>query len=128
MSNIRLNSSIKSPTYCRLIYSQIFITVLLSLLFLIKGQISAVSALLGGLVFFIPNLYFIKKAFSYSGARAISQIVNSFYKGEAIKLALTAVLFSIIFIFVKPLDVFALFLTFIIVLAINWLAPVLVRS
>lgn len=49
------------------------------------------SFLLGGLIAPLANGYFCFRAFSYVGARAARQIVMAFYKGEAIKIALSAV-------------------------------------
>lgn len=119
-------SFIASPSVIRLVVIQLMLTVLVSLLFLVKNATGSLSALLGGLIFTIPNAYFAYKAFTYSGARAAPQIVKSFYMGESVKLILTAVLFTVVFVSVKPLDVLALFLTFFILLMSNWLVPLVI--
>src|SRR5690606_2935274 len=59
-----------------------------------RGQVAGYSGLCGGLIVWLPNLYFAHKAFRFSGARAAQSIVRSFYAGEAGKLILTAVLFA----------------------------------
>ncbi len=99
--------------------------VLTGLAFLLKSPVAGYSALLGGLIFLLPNAYFAFKAFRFAGARAARQIISSFYQGEAGKLILSAVLFTTVFIWIQPLDVAALFLTFAIMLVINWLTPLL---
>lgn len=115
--------SISRPPVTRLVVTQLLLTGVMSLLFFAKGISAAYSALLGGLIFTVPNAYFAYKAFTYSGARAARQIVKSFYMGESVKLILTAVLFTIVFVLVKPLDVLALFLTFFVLVMSNWLIP-----
>ena len=54
-----------------------------------RGNVAGYSALSGGLIAWLPNLYFAHKAFRFSGARAAQEIVRSFYAGEAGKLILT---------------------------------------
>ncbi|WP_417543587.1 ATP synthase subunit I [Marinobacter sp.] len=104
------------------------VLVLVSLAFLFRGQISGYSALLGGLIFLLPHGYFALKAFRYTGARSAKKIISSFYQGEAGKLILSAILFTVVFTWIQPLDVAALFLTFAIMLVTNWLTPLLVNS
>ncbi len=110
----------------RVVLFQTLILAVVSVLCLAKGLIAFYSALVGGLVFIIPNGYFAYKVFAYSGAQAARKIVQSFYKGEAVKLILTAVLFTVVFIYVKPLDVLAMFLAYFILLVSNWLIPIVI--
>jgi len=49
--------------------------------FLIFDQLVGLSALLGGLIAWLPNTYFALRAFRYRGARAAQKIVRSFYAG-----------------------------------------------
>lgn len=125
MNVVSKPASIQNPSVKWLILGQLGAVLAISLVFLLKDKVAAYSAFLGGLVFFLPNLYFIHKAFAYSGARAARQIVNSLYKGEAIKLLLTAVMFTVVFVTVKPLDILALFSAFFVLLMTNWLTPLL---
>ena len=97
-------------------------TLVISGLFLVKGPVSAGSALLGGLVFILPNAYFTSRAFRFQGARSAKKIVHSIYKAEVIKLASTAFLFVLVFYFIKPLDPFGLFAAFIGTQAVSWVA------
>ncbi len=93
-----------------------------------RGAVSGYSGLCGGLIAWLPNLYFAHKAFRFSGARAAQSIVRSFYAGEAGKLILTAVLFALAFVVVKPLEAPALFGIFVLALSVGWFAPLLMRT
>ncbi|WP_417565455.1 F0F1 ATP synthase subunit I [Marinobacter sp.] len=96
--------------------------------FLLRGQVSGYSALIGGLIFLVPHGFFALKAFRYSGARSARKIISSFYQGEAGKLILCAIFFTMAFKWIQPLDEAALFLTFAIMLVTNWLTPLLAGS
>ncbi|WP_426150915.1 F0F1 ATP synthase subunit I [Pseudomonas sp. DC3000-4b1] len=93
-----------------------------------QGPTSGYSGLCGGLIGWLPNVYFAMKAFRFSGARAAQAIVRSFYAGEAGKLILTAVLFALAFVGVKPLAPLALFGVFFLTQVVNWFAPLLMRT
>jgi ATP synthase protein I len=91
----------------------------------IFGANAAGSALLGGMVCIIPNAYFARKLFKYQGARSAKQIVNSFYKGEAIKMILSIALFTAVFVYVK-ITPLAFFASYIMVLMTHWFAPLII--
>ena len=100
----------------RIIVLQAIVTGLIGLLFLLtQGWVAAYSAWLGGLTALIPNVYFTYKAFQYFGARSIGVIVQAFWAGEIGKLILTAVFFAVLFLGVKPLNVLAVFIGYILV-------------
>ncbi|MGL5741917.1 MAG: ATP synthase subunit I [Legionella sp.] len=86
---------------------------------------AAISALLGGMVCFVPNAYFAIKLFKYEGARSARQIVNSFYKGEALKIVISVFLFTAVFLLFKitPLVFFA---SYIMILMTHWFAPLII--
>ncbi|TWC39581.1 ATP synthase protein I [Pseudomonas sp. SJZ079] len=92
-----------------------------------RGVTTGYSGLLGGLIAWLPNLYFAHKAFRFTGARAAQAIVRSFYAGEAGKLILTAVLFALTFAGVKPLEALAVFGVFGLTQVVNWFAPLLMK-
>ncbi len=54
--------------------------------------------------------------------------MSSFYQGEAGKLILCAILLTMVFKCIQPLDIAALYLTFAIMLVTNWLTPLLAGS
>ncbi len=87
----------------------------------------AVSALLGGLVAYLPILLFTKKMFAVYGARAARQIVKNFYTGEFLKITSSALLFTVVFI-MYPIKPLAFFLTYIAVVLSHWMAPVIIDS
>ncbi len=93
--------------------------------YLVKGSVSGYSALIGGFICWLPNLYFALRAFRYRGARAAQKIVRSFYAGAAGKMMLTMAMFAIVFIKVKPLSAGALFISFALVQTMYWIVPIL---
>jgi ATP synthase protein I len=99
-----------------------------AVLYATRGAVSGYSGLCGGLIAWLPNLYFAHKAFRFSGARAAKAIVRSFYAGEAGKMILTAVLFALTFAGVKPLDALAVFGVFLLTQLVNWFAPLLMKT
>jgi len=119
---------IQRPPIERWLAIESVVLVLVSLAFLLRGQVSGYSALLGGLIFLLPHGYFAFKAFRYSGARSAKKIISSFYQGESGKLILCAISFTVVFKWIQPLDVAALFLTFAIMLVANWFTPFLANS
>ena len=86
-----------------------------------------VSAVLGGLVCVIPNAYFAKQLFRYHGALAAKRIVSGFYRGEALKIALSAALFALVFRFfnINPVVFFA---TYLAVQMVFWFTPLLFET
>lgn len=94
--------------------------------YLMSGQVNGLSALLGGLIAWLPNVYFALRAFRYRGARAAQRIVRSFYAGAFGKMILTMAMFAVVFIKVKPLGALALFVGFAAVQTINWIVPLMV--
>ncbi|MBM7062690.1 F0F1 ATP synthase subunit I [Pseudomonas sp. UL073] len=116
------------PVFPVLLIQLVAVVLAVVLLWQWRGVVAGYSGLCGGLIAWLPNLYFAHKAFRFSGARAAQSIVRSFYAGEAGKLILTAVLFALTFVGVKPLEALALFGVFLLALAVNWFAPLLVRA
>lgn len=115
------------PVFPVLVVQLIVVLLLAAALWQWRGAVAGYSGLYGGLIAWLPNLYFAHKAFRFSGARAAQAIVRSFYAGEAGKLVLTAVLFALVFAGVKPLDALALFGVFLLTQLVNWFAPLLMK-
>ncbi len=108
---------------------QLLVLLLLALvLWQWQSPVAGYSGLCGGLIAWLPNLYFAHKAFRFSGARAAQAIVRSFYAGEAGKLVLTAVLFALTFAGVKPLEPLAVFGVFVLTQLVNWFSPLLMKT
>ncbi|MEZ8101747.1 F0F1 ATP synthase subunit I [Vibrio bivalvicida] len=82
------------------------------------------SALIGGGIFVIANAVFALCAFMFSGARAAKRITASFYAGEALKILITVVLFTVAYMYMQ-VELVPLKLTYLLALGINICAPVL---
>lgn len=107
----------------RLFGFQLLVTVVLSVACgVMAGIKGAYSAGLGGLICIVPNIYFAMKLFKHQGARSAKRIVQSFYKGEALKLLITIVLFAVVFVNI-PLSAPSFFISFIVVQWLFWFAP-----
>lgn len=107
-----------------LLIAQLLSALLLGVLaWTIWGAVTGTSALLGGLICWLPNCYFAFRAFRYRGARQARRIVRSFYAGAAGKMALTFGLFALVFAKVEPISPLALFGGFVGVQMLNWIVP-----
>ncbi len=109
----------------RLLLIQLSIAAIFPMALLPFGINAALSAAAGGLASLLPNLYFAYRTFKYSGARSAQMILRAFYSGEAIKLVMTALIFAVVFKYLKTLNVAALFGGFIMVQMAVWLTPLL---
>lgn len=115
----------RPPVY-RLAWVQLALSLGIALtVYLVAGPVAGYSALFGGLIYAVPNALFARQVFAYRPAGAIGRIVRSFYWGEVVKLSLTAVLFSAVFVWARPLEIGVLFFAFILVMITNVLAPAL---
>ncbi len=107
-------ANLKAPPIYKVIVLQFIATIVLALIvFLLWDLTSAYSALIGGLISVVPSGYFAKKAFKYQGAHNADNIVKAFYGGEVGKLVLTVMLFVMVFITLKKINVIALMLEFV---------------
>ena len=93
---------------------------LLSLLFGLVNREIARSVLWGISVCFAPTACFTWYVLRFKGARFARHTVNTFYRGEAIKFVLTAVLFIIVFQRAEELNVPVFFLAFMGAQLIAW--------
>ena len=84
-------------------------------------RVAAYSALLGGLLFIIPNVYFTACAFRHNAKSVNSAVmVRGFYKGESGKFILSLTGFAVIFASALPIDALALFATYIVLTLTHW--------
>ena len=112
----------------RVIFSQAVTTVLVAAVGFVWGSVVALSLLLGGLVSVLPNAYFAYRLFARPGVAAARSVVQDFYRGAAGKFVLTIVLFALVFSCIRTVSPLALFVAFILVNAVHWLVPVLLRT
>jgi len=105
------------------------VLILASLLFWqLQGEVAGKSALLGGLIAFLPALYFCLKTIGFRQSLEARQIVRSFYRAEASKLILAAALFALVFAKVKPLDAAVLFAVFFCTQLSGSFAPLFIKT
>ncbi len=91
------------------------------------GYEPAKSAALGGLIGIIPNILFAYKAFKFAGARASKQVVESFFSGVKLKMALMALLLGLTlkFVVLSPLPFFSMFC---LVMALPIITPFIIKQ
>ncbi len=106
----------------RLLVMQLFLTIVSSLAFVVINFKAGYSAFIGGLICLVPNFVFVTYAYRYGGARAAKNIASSFYKGEALKIMLTALMFAATFILV-PISIGPLMTTYVVCLLAYWTIP-----
>lgn len=97
-------------------FSQVLFTIFIVLLttlitYFIWGTAHAKSTLVGGGVVIVPNIVFAFKAFRYAGARSSRKVVDSFFSGVKLKMALMALLLALAFKFIvlSPVPFFMMF-------------------
>lgn len=108
----------------RLLIIQALLAFVSFFAFLLIDFNAAYSALIGGIICLVPNLVFVTYAYRFGGARAAKKIANSFYKGETLKIMLTALMFALTFIFI-PVAIGPLMITYVLCLLVYWLIPLL---
>ena len=108
MTNLR-----PPPVYKAIVVQLIATAFIATISLLFAGNVTAYSALLGGLISALPNSYFALQAFKFQGARNAEKVVKSFIKGELGKIAITIVLFALSFTLITNLSELALILGFI---------------
>ncbi len=114
-------AQLSKPPLLRLFVLQLLVLLVISAGLLLLDTTAALSALVGGLISIGPNAYFARWAFRFSGARAAGDVARSFYRGEAGKFLSTAVLFAGAFALIKPINPAVLFLTYMFMMALNWI-------
>lgn len=128
-----MNYRNKKPLHRLPVFRVLRVQALMTLLATLAGLAAfdwptGYSILLGGLIALLANVYFAFKAFRYFGARSARAIVQSFWAGEMGKLILTAALFALVFVAVKPLQPLALFAGYVLVLGTGASALLLLRN
>lgn len=94
----------------KVLLAQLAITVVLAMLFWgTDGSVSGYSALLGGLACVIPNAFLALRLAVPRRDPGAGALVRAAYIGELGKLALTVLIFSMVFTLVRPLAAGALF-------------------
>ncbi len=98
----------------KVLLAQLGLTVVLAMLFWgTDGRVSGYSALLGGLTCVIPNAFLALRLAVPRRDPGASALVRAAYIGELGKLALTVLMFGMVFSLVRPLAAGSLFAGFI---------------
>ncbi len=104
----------------RLVYVQLIITVVITLLsYAFSGLVMAYSVILGGAVYILPNIYFVRSALKSVGSETPQSILSRFYFGEGQKFLLAMAMFALCFTLIKPLHVVSFFAAYILIMIIN---------
>ena len=106
----RLGNLTKSPIF-QIVAAQFFATFLASALCLVFDRVAAISAVMAGITCVVPGCYTLVVSLRpvIKGDSGLSQAL----RGEVGKFALTIALFALVFVFVKPLNVWVFFGTFV---------------
>lgn len=98
----------------KVLLAQLGLSVVLAALFWgMNGTVSGYSALLGGLTCVIPNAFLALRLIVPRRDPGPGALVRAAYVGEIGKLALTVLMFTVVFTLVRPLAAGALFAGFI---------------
>ena len=104
------------------VLGQIVITVVAAAIcFAVWGRIAGLSALVGGGISAIASAALALIAFAASAGASPERIARAFYVGEGTKLAVTVVLFVVVFLTMK-VSFAALFGAYIATLFVYWIA------
>lgn len=113
----------------RFIFLQLLLVLFVSLgIFYVLGCLSGYSFLLGALTSIVPSVYMAWRVFGRKKVMPAREAVKSFYRGEAGKLVLTALLLSLVFIFVEPLAAGSFFAGFVLAILSHWLSPFILKQ
>ena len=98
---------------------QVFMLLPVSLGALVFGELAAWSALIGGMVALAANVLFAIVVFGDYRAAQAGNLVARFYAAEVLKLVVVGLTFAALFIWMKPLNVAALFVAFFVVQVVS---------
>lgn len=87
----------------------------------LSGGEAARAALAGGMIAFLPGLYFALRVFARGPGSTPRSMLSALYQGEAVKFILTAALFAAAMPWFAA-QFPALISTFIVALSVHWLA------
>jgi len=87
--------------------------VLAAVFWALQGHVAGYSALLGSLTCVIPNAFLALRLVVPRRDPGASALIRAAYIGELGKLAITVLMFSLVFVIVRPLAAVALFSGFI---------------
>ena len=102
-------------TILRVVIWQFFVGVVLAaVLLVVFGRVAGYSALLGSLICVVPNAFLALRLMAPRRDPGAQALLRAAWIGEAGKLALTVLFFTLVFTQVRPLSAAALFAGFIV--------------
>ena len=118
----------KKTEVFRFVFFQFVAACVISIvIYFANSELSAYSFFLGAIASVIPSAYMAIKVFGGKKVRPAQEIAKSFYKGEAGKLIITALMMSLIFSLVKPLAAGFFFAGFGMTVLSHWLSPFVLK-
>lgn len=115
----------------RVVGTQALVSIVIPVIILLAvGEAAALSALVGGGIALLSNLYFAIQAFRFSGARAARDIVRAFNRGESGKFVIVIVCFLVAFQQLPGVreNAVYLFSAFFLVYGVATFAPLVLRK
>lgn len=113
--------SLKSKRQLLRVYQiQVAILFVLSLCLYAIHPITGYSVFFGGLIQIVPTIIFARKALKHDKKMSAGQVLGQMYAGQIWKMALSAVMFALVFVSVKPISPFSLFVSFIGMQLLGW--------
>ena len=107
----------------KLVGFQLLLVLLIALISTVLFSVkSGYSGLAGGITFLLPNFIFVLMAFAHAGASKSKLAVREFFAGEAKKLFLSVILFTV-FLKYGALSLPAFYISFSLLVISQWLAP-----
>lgn len=103
----------------RIFQIQAVITLVIALVVLLHSVVAAYSALIGGVLYLLPNVFFAWRVLGRQSHTPRS-VLADMYIGEIWKMVISIGCFAAVFILVQPVSPFPLFLTFILLQVLNW--------
>lgn len=106
----------------RIFLIQTVLCVILSIVLLLDNLVTAWSALLGGGIYLLPNMYFAHRALAFRDKQSAGRALAEMYVSQIWKMGLSILAFAAVFILIQPLNPFSLFGTFILMQISAWFA------
>ena len=113
-------TTIPKPPMYRVALYQLSLLLPVGVILLLFGDARGWSVMLGGLIQIVPQAWFTRQAFRYTGARQAHLVVQAMYQGETGKVVLTAALFVVAFVGLKNLNFLVLMSSFIVMMPVQW--------
>jgi ATP synthase protein I len=106
---------------------ELLVGLLVSLIVSVFSFEAAYSAFLGVLIASCASFAFDLSAYRYARAASVQKMVKFFYQGELLKILITALLFAVVFYWVKPINIATLFVFFTLMLMSHGFIPLILK-